>query len=118
MDWLITIVIAFGTGLASSFTTWIFSRKQQDIANIDAAITTWQKIVDSLEVRVSNLLKECIQLREENATLLTEIMALKTEVGKLKFESKKIIKYEKQIKELEEKIARYEQLLASNDIAY
>ena len=118
MDWLITILIAFGTGLASSFTTWIFSRKQQDIANIDAAITTWQTIVDSLEKRVDNLLQECSQLRETNSKLIKEIWELKAEIDKLKAETKKMVRYEKQIKELQDKITHYEQLLASNGVDY
>lgn len=118
MDWLITILIAFGTGLASSFTTWIFSRKQQDIANIDAAITTWQKIVDSLEKRVENLLQECTLLRDANSNFIKEIYELKSEIAKLKAETNKIVRYEKQINELQEKITHYEQLLAHNNIAY
>ena len=118
MDWVITVIIAFGTGLASSFTTWFFSRKQQDIANIDAAITTWQKIVDSLEKRVENLLQECTQLREVNSSLIKEIWDLKSEIDKLKAETKKIIRYEKQIKELQDKITHYEQVLSANNISY
>lgn len=118
IDWVITIIIALGTGLASSFTTWLFSRKQQDIANIDAAITTWNKIVDSLENRVNKLLEECSALREENSKLLLEIPALKREINNLKNETKRNVKYEKRIKELDEKVSRYEHLLAGNGIDY
>lgn len=117
-SWWITIFVALGTGLASSFTTWLFSRKQQDIANIDAAIGTWQKIVDSLETRVNKLLEECTSLRDENSNLLKEISELKSEIMKLKVETKKITRYEKTIKDLEDKVAKYEQLLTANNIAF
>ena len=72
--WWMTILIAVGTGLASSFSTWFFSKKQynsqvenQDIANIDVAADVWKKIIDNLkqidkEIRsyISRRLQEAI----------------------------------------------------------
>lgn len=123
--WWMTILIAVGTGLASSFSTWFFSKKQynsqvenQDIANIDVAADVWKKIIDNLKQQVNELLTETKALREENASLKDDMEKLREDLSKLKIETKKIIKYEKQIKELENKVSKYEQLLIANGIAY
>lgn len=123
--WWMTVLIAVGSSLASSFATWVFSKKQydsqvknQDITNIDSAADVWQKIVKNLKQQVEELLVETKSLREENASLKEEMEKLREDLQKLKVETKKITRYEKQIKELEEKVRCYEQLLIANGIAY
>lgn len=123
--WWMTVLIAVGSSLASSFATWFFSKKQydsqvknQDITNIDAAADVWQKVINNLKQQVDELLVETKSLREENASLKEEMEKLREDLQKLKLETKKITRYEKQIKELEEKVRCYEQLLTANNIAY
>lgn len=123
--WYITLIIALGSSLASSFATWFFSKKQydsqvenQEITNIDTAADVWQKVIDNLKKQVNELLVETKSLREENASLKTEMEKLRDELVKLKVETKKITKYERQIKELEDKVGKYEQLLTAHNITY
>lgn len=118
------VIALLSTGIGG-FVGWFFTRKQynsqvqqQDITNIDAAISTWQNIVNSLETRVNKLLEECTVLRGENEQLVKEISQLKSEIVSLKTQSKKIMSYEKQIKEYQERISKYEQLLTAAGIAY
>lgn len=123
--WYITILIALGTSAASSFATWLFSKKQydsqvenQEIINIDSAADVWQKVIDNLKKQVNELLVETKSLREENLSLRTEMEKLRDQLMNLKVETEKITKYEKQIKKLEEKVSKYELLLTANNIAY
>lgn len=123
--WWMTLIIALGSSLASSFATWFFSKKQydsqvqnQDITNIDAAADVWQKVINNLKQQVDELLVETKALREENASLKDEMEKLREDLQKLKSETKKIARYEKQIKELEDKVRTYEQLLTTHGIAY
>ncbi len=123
--YVVTIISGIVTAGLGGFFGWFFTRKQynsqvkqQDITNIDAAITTWQNIVNSLETRVNKLLEECTVLRGENEQLVREISQLRNEIISLKSQSRKIMSYEKQIKDYQDRISKYEQLLIANGIAY
>lgn len=106
-----TIVIALGTGLAGSFGGWIFGRKRQNIENIDMALETWQKVVDSLEKRVDTLLTKVDALSKENDEL-------KDEIAKLREEIALSAKRNKKNEQLEKTIAKYEKLLTDNGIHF
>ncbi len=108
---LITIFIALGTGMAGSFSGWFFGRKRQSIENIDMAIETWQKVVDSLENRVTILLKKVDDLTKENYALREEVEQLKNEILLQNRKNRKI-------GILEKKIYKYEKLLDDNGINY
>lgn len=110
-DILATILISLGTGLAGHFSGWFFGRKRQSIENIDMAIATWQKVVDSLENRVDKLLDEVNDLTKQNRLLRDEIESLKDEIRISKSKNRKITT-------LENKIATYEKLLDDNGIDY
>ena len=107
------IVVPFVTAFLGGFAGWFFKRKRlekenegldsendrKDIANIDAAVETWQKVVKALEEQISKLLAQ----RQEDSRKIEE---LSLQVSEL------------QGKELEKKVARYERILAENGIAY
>lgn len=110
-DILATIFVALGTGFAGAFSGWFFTRKRQNLENIDIALDTWQKVIDSLERRVSVQLDKIDKFAQENDDLRTETLTLKREICRLKKENDKLIK-------LEAKIKYYEKILADNGITY
>lgn len=106
-----TVIIALGTALAGSFGGWIFGRKRQNIENIDMALNTWQKVVDSLEKQVQILLEKVDNLSKENDSL-------KMEVSKLRDEIATTTRRNKKIEQLEKTMVRYEKLLSDNRIDF
>ncbi len=119
------ILIPFATAFLGGFCGWFFKRKRiekenqglddankrQEITNIDAAVDTWQKVVDSLEVQIGKLLKQ----RQEDSRQISE---LSNEVCDLR---RQVILLQSQLVSQEEyqaKIERYERLLAKHGIAY
>jgi len=110
-DIITTILVSLGTGFTGVFSGWFFGRKRQSIENIDMALETWQKVVDSLERRVGILLEKVDALTLENERL-------KNEVNNLRDELLASNKKDKKIEQLERKIIRYERLLADNGIEY
>lgn len=108
---LSAIMLALGTGFTGAFSGWFFGRKRQNIENIDMALETWQKVVDSLEKRVGILLEKVDALTLENERL-------KNEVSNLRDELLASNKKDKKIEQLERKIIRYERLLADNGIEF
>lgn len=110
-DTILTIIIALGTGLAGSFSGWFFGRKKQNIENIDFALTTWQKVVDSLEKRVEVLQASVDYWTKENDELRRELAHMKLEIAKKE-------NVDKDNEVLKSKLIRYEKLLADNNIKY
>ncbi|MGB4134243.1 MAG: hypothetical protein BWY89_00038 [Bacteroidetes bacterium ADurb.BinA012] len=108
---LTTVLIALGTGFSGAFSGWFFGRKKQNIATIDMALNTWQKVIDQLEARVDVLLNKVKALEDENAALREEVIQLRAEIQESHRNRKKI-------ELLERKIARYEKLLADNGIDF
>lgn len=106
-----TLLVPLGTGLAGSFGGWFFGRKRQNIQNIDMALETWKKVVDSLEDRVDKLLSEVEELTRQNCLLREEVDSLKDEIRISKRKNR-------QITTLENKIQRYEKILDDNGIDY
>lgn len=111
-DVISTTLIALGTGLAGSVTTWLFGRKkeridnsQSEITSIDMATDAWKKIVDSLKQQVSDLVDEVKEARVENEELKELIEKLTTDVKQLKKLQSKVNSYEKKIKVLESALA-------------
>ena len=110
-DMLSTILISLGTGIAGGFSGWIFTRKRQNLENIDMALDTWQKVVGNLEVQVDKLLKKVDCLTEENTRLKQEVSSLRDELLMLN-------KKDRKIEMLEKKVQRYEKILDDNSISY
>ncbi|MCL1942799.1 MAG: hypothetical protein FWF54_04535 [Candidatus Azobacteroides sp.] len=111
MELINAVLLTFGTSLATGFVTFIFSRRRNNIDNIDAATETWQKIVDKLEKQIEKLLIKVDHLETENNNLKDLINSLKDEIDLLK-------KMATLNETLELKIQHYETLLSDNHIAY
>ena len=148
-----TIWYVLITGFGTSFFTWLFSygynkatikklkvevdglkslNKGSEITNIDAAIDTWQKIVDSLEGQIERLLEQkgnniaekltlenrldqLMKLRESDAR---EIADMKKEIEELNQTVSNLKGYAKENEELKKRIKKYEKLLTDNNIAF
>lgn len=108
---LVTVLIALGTGFSGAFSGWFFGRKKQNIATIDMALNTWQKVIDQLEGRVDVLLRKVNELQDENTSLKEEVIQLRAEIQESRRNRKKI-------ETLEKKITRYEKLLLDNHIDF
>ena len=119
------IVVPFVTAFLGGFAGWFFKRKRlekenegldsendrKDIANIDAAVETWQKVVKALEEQISKLLAQ----RQEDSRKIEE---LSLRVSELQGTVDGMRSRLKLTEKLEKKVARYERILAENSIAY
>lgn len=119
------IVVPFVTAFLGGFAGWFFKRKRlekenegldsendrKDIANIDAAVETWQKVVKALEEQISKLLAQ----RQEDSRKIEE---LSLRVSELQGTVDGMRSRLKLTEKLEKKVARYERILAENGIAY
>lgn len=119
------IVVPFVTAFLGGFAGWFFKRKRlekenegldsendrKDIANIDAAVETWQKVVKALEEQISKLLAQ----RQEDSRKIEE---LSLRVSELQGTVDGMRSRLKLTEKLEKKVARYEKLLSENGIAY
>lgn len=70
---IVETTVATGIG---GFFGWFFTRKKQNIDTIDAAIGTWQKVVDSLEKQVQKQLVSLEALRNERDSFSTQVSEL------------------------------------------
>lgn len=111
IDTIYAVILTLGSGMAGGFSGWFFTRKRQNIENIDLALTTWQKVVDSLERRVDSLLLKVDSLTDENTKL-------KEEISQLRDELLLINKKDRKIEQLEKKVQKYEKLLTDNGIEF
>ncbi len=119
------IIIPFLTAFLGGFAGWFFKRKRlakenkaldsennrKDITNIDAAVDTWQKVVDALEGQVSKLLEQ----RQADSLQITE---LSRKVCELQMQVTNLKAALQSQSEYQAKIERYEKLLAAHGIAY
>lgn len=119
------IIVPFATAFLGGFAGWFFKRKRlakenegldsendrRDITNIDAAVATWQKVVDALEGQIAKLLAQ----RQADADRIDRLGAKIVELqGKIDGMQARLRLAEK----LEKKVTRYEKLLGDNGIAY
>ena len=119
------IVVPFVTAFLGGFAGWFFKRKRlakenarlarendrKEIANIDAALETWQKVVEALEKQIDKLLA---QRRADSL----KIEALSRQVTELQGKVDGMQSRLRLTEKLEKKVARYERLLLENGIAY
>lgn len=117
-DTLMTTLLSFFTAFSGAFIGWLFGRKRQKgelnrlhIDNIDAAIATWQKVVDALEAQVARLLEQKKSDADKIEELCKQVSVLQDTVDDLQCRLRLTEK-------LEEKIQRYEKLLGEHNIAY
>lgn len=109
---IVSILITSGAGY---FFGWFFSRKKQNIDNIDAAIGTWQKVVDSLEGRCEKLTNNNNILSDENDTLKKEKRNLTERITELEDKIDKMYKEIKELSDLKMKIKTLEELIAEKN---
>ena len=83
----------------------------QDITNIDAAVNTWQKVVNALEEQVSRLLQQRQEDCRHIEKLTREVSDLRQQVQGLQSRLASQTEYQR-------KIERYEKLLTERGIAY
>lgn len=119
------ILTPFATAFMGGLVGWFFKRKRlakenqaldhendaKDITNIDAAVATWQKVVDALEGQIAKLLEQ----RKADADRIEQLGARIVELqGKVDAMQARLRLTEK----LEKKVTRYEKLLDEHGIAY
>lgn len=90
---------------------WFFGRKKQQVDTIDAANTTYNNIINSLEINVNKLLTKNEEATAQIEKLTAEVKVLREEIETLKG-------YAKENEKLKKTIVRYEKLLDSNSIDY
>lgn len=90
---------------------WFFGRKKQQVETIDAANTTYNNIINALEVNVNKLLTKNEAQAEQIEKLIAEVRVLREEIETLKG-------YAKENEKLKKTVVRYEKLLDTNCIDY
>ncbi len=110
-----TVLIALGTGFASTiFTVIFFKRKNkaearqaeaiaesQELDNTEKAIKIWKDLAENFSGKVSEYTTEVGQLRDLNQQLLTKIEDLNKKIDGL---TKENVKLRKQVEELDKNI--------------
>lgn len=119
------ILMPFATAFMGGLAGWFFKRKRlkkenealdsenerKGIANIDAAVATWQKVVAALEGQIAKLLEQ----RKADAGRIEQLGAKIVELqGKVDAMQARLRLTDK----LEKKVTRYEKLLDEHGIAY
>lgn len=112
------ILSTLGGTIIGSLSGWLIGRKKQRIEEIDAAVETWRKIVDSLQEQIDKLLLQRQEDSEKIEKLTRETIELNRQVKTLREEVENLQQKVKSINKLEKTIARYEKLLEEHNITY
>lgn len=121
----VKILVPSISAFLGALITWLFNRHRtrredsqldkrneaQSITNIDAAIKTWQKVVDALENQVEKLLAQRKEDSRQISELSQEVCDLRNQVRQLQEKLAAQAEYQAKLK-------RYEKLLAEHGIAY
>lgn len=85
---IITGAVGVVTTIASSFITWIFSRKKynaevnhDEIANMKESLKFYEELSKSNQKTLTDILEKSEELANTNIKLLIEIQNLKTQIG-------------------------------------
>lgn len=85
---IITGAVGVVTTIASSFVTWIFSRKKynaevnhDEIANMKESLKFYEELSKSNQKTLTDILEKSEELANTNIKLLIEIQNLKTQIG-------------------------------------
>lgn len=105
------VLLSLVSGVSGGLGGWLFGRKRQNIDNIDAATTTFNNIIKSLEHKINMLLEQQQSDTKRIAEMSQEIESLRQEIENLKADKKENRKLKKQI-------LNYEKLLEENNIVY
>ena len=92
MDWnvLITALVGFVTTFVSGFGTWLFSRKKYNvgvdtdkISNMEASLSFYEKLTESNNKILTDILEKSERLAESNVKLMIEVQNLRAQVDLL-----------------------------------
>ena len=92
MDWnvLITALVGCVTTFISGFGTWLFSRKKYNvgvdtdkISNMEASLSFYEKLTESNNKILTDILEKSERLAESNVKLMIEVQNLKAQVDLL-----------------------------------
>lgn len=108
--WLYVIGPTVGA-LTGSFGTWIFQKRRNKIDDINAATDTFNKVNESLELRINKMLEEQEKSNLKIEELTKQVAALSAQIETLK----------NQVKEkerLQKKVVHLEKILTDNNIPF
>lgn len=108
---LMWVVAPLISAIAAGFGGWFFGRKKQQVETIDAANTTYNNIINSLEFNVNKLLAKNTELTTQIENLTSEVRTLRDEIELLKGHAKE----NERLKKIN---AKYEKLLDTHNIDY
>lgn len=92
MEWnvIITALVGCVTTFISGFGTWIFSRKKYNvgvdsdkISNMEASLSFYEKLTESNNKILTDILDKSEKLAESNVRLMIEVQDLKAQVDLL-----------------------------------
>ena len=106
------------SSLAGTLLGWLFGRRRQNIDNIDAAVETWQKIVDALQAQIERLLQQRESDAQKIETLSREINLQINQIENLKMKVEKLETEVAKKDRLEAILKRYEHLMSDAGISY
>lgn len=138
-EWIWHVVGPVIGTIVGSFSGWFFGRRKQRIEEIDAANSTYNKIIASLRENIETLLKQNYEslakvkdltnqvldyqrqiegLIDKNKKQISEIQILTIEVNGLRSKAEALKKISQENEKLKKTIVRYENLLNANNISY
>lgn len=138
-EWIWYVVGPVIGTIVGSFSGWFFGRRKQRIEEIDAANSTYNKIIASLRENIETLLKQNYEslakvkdltnqvldyqrqiegLIDKNKKQISEIQILTIEVNGLRSKAEALKKISQENEKLKKTIVRYENLLNANNISY
>lgn len=109
-----TVIGTFVGGL----TGWLFGRRRQNIDNIDAAVETWKKIVDSLQEQIDKLLAQRASDAAKIESLSQQVKQQNLHIEQLQEQVASTEAKVKSVSRLEMTVARYEKLMDAAGIEY
>ena len=89
-----------------------------ELGNIDTAVETWKKIVDSLQEQIDRLLEQRASDAAKMESLSEQVKQQNATIEELKEQVASMEMKVKSVNRLEKTIARYEKLMDANGIEY
>jgi peptidoglycan hydrolase CwlO-like protein len=113
-----TIISSLATTACGTLLGWLFGRRRQNIDNIDAAVETWQKIVDALQAQIERLLQQRESDAQKIDALTREITLQVNQIETLKVKVENLENEVAKKERIEELLKRYERIMSSAGISY
>ena len=113
-----TLITSIVSIIVGAFCGWFFTRKRQNIDNIDAAVETWQRIVNSLQEQIDRLLDQRASDAAKIESLSEQVKQQNLHIEQLQEQVASMDAKVKSVSRLEKTIARYEKLMDAAGIEY